>query len=51
MKLRYEITVNGKVAQVGDVKFPRLKARKRAVIDEIPYAGIPRNAAISARNK
>ena len=29
-KLRYEITVNGKVAQVGDVKLPRLKARKSA---------------------
>ena len=29
-KLRYEVTVNGKVAQVGDVKLPRLKARKSA---------------------
>ena len=48
MKLRYEVTVNGKVTSSGDVKLPAVKPRSKALIS-VPTSALKADASVGER--
>ena len=48
MKLRYEVTVNGKVTSSGDVKLPAVKPRTKALIS-VPSSALKADGSVGER--
>jgi beta-galactosidase len=48
MKLRYEVTVNGKVTSSGDVKLPAVKPRTKALIS-VPSSALKADSSVGER--
>ena len=47
-KLRYEVTINGKVASTGDVKLPLVKPRKKALFS-VPASALKADGSVGER--